>query len=470
MALAIAAMTFTACEDVPEPYPMPDPSNNGENTEVEGATGDGSLENPFNSVAANAEAKKLGSGGVSEQYVYIKGKVASIAIDKNDNVLNFDQGTYGNASFYISDDGTSTNQFYCYRVLYLGNKKWTKGSGDILKVGDEVIVCARITLYNTTPETQQNEGYLYSLNGKTERTGGQTPQPASDLGTAEAPITVAKALEIIEGYEAAGASATDAYVKGKIVKVDSYNEKYSSLTYYISDDGTETKQLQVYSGKGLNGAAFASVNDLTVGAVVVVKGQLKKYAAKDGTTTPEINQNSEIISIDGQSGGGGSQGGGGTTTSSLTNGDFETWADGLPTGWKSASTASSATLTQSTDAHGGSFSCNVNGNESQNKRLASQEITLAAGTYVFSFYTKATTSDKSQVRPGYAIVENGTINSSSGYKYGGYVDISTDWTQVTHEFTLDVETTVCLLVMNPKAGSYSSGKDVLVDDATLTKK
>ena len=609
MALAIAAMTFTACEDVPEPYPMPDPSNNGENTEVEGATGDGSLENPFNSVAANAEAKKLGSGGVSEQYVYIKGKVASIAIDKNDNVLNFDQGTYGNASFYISDDGTSTNQFYCYRVLYLGNKKWTKGSGDILKVGDEVIVCARITLYNTTPETQQNEGYLYSLNGKTdgggnepqaeakgdgslenpfnaaaataeaqklssgevsskayyikgkvasiatdkngnvlnfdqgtygnatfylsddgtetntfycyrilylgnekwtdgagdvlkvgddvivcakltmynstpetqqnegylyslngktERTGGTTPQPASDLGTAEAPITVAKALEIIEGYEAAGASATDAYVKGKIVKVDSYNEKYSSLTYYISDDGTETKQLQVYSGKGLNGAAFASVNDLTVGAVVVVKGQLKKYAAKDGTTTPEINQNSQIISIDGQSGGGGEPGGGGTTTSSLTNGDFETWADGLPTGWKSASTASSATLTQSTDAHGGSYSCNVNGDEGSNKRLASQEITLAAGTYQFSFYAKATTADPAQVRPGHVPVADGKVGS---YAYGDYATLTnSEWTQVSVEFTLAAETTVCLVVMNPKKSSYSAGKDVLVDDAKLTKK
>ena len=99
MALAIAAMTFTACEDVPQPYPTPVPDNNGSNTEVEGATGDGSLENPFNSIAATNEAKKLGSGGVSEQYYYIKGKVVSIATDKNDNVLNFDQGTFGNASF-----------------------------------------------------------------------------------------------------------------------------------------------------------------------------------------------------------------------------------------------------------------------------------------------------------------------------------------------------------------------------------
>ena len=174
MAMAISALTFTACEDVPEPYPTPTPTNNGGNNgQGEGtATGDGTLENPFNSVAAAKAAKELGSGNVSEQMYYIKGKVVSIATDKNGNVLNFDQGTYGNASFYISDDGTETGQFYCYRVLYLGNKKWTQGAGDILKVGDEVIVCAKLTLYNTTPETQQNEGFLYSLNGKSE--GGGT--------------------------------------------------------------------------------------------------------------------------------------------------------------------------------------------------------------------------------------------------------------------------------------------------------
>ena len=591
MALAIAAMTFTACEDVPEPYPMPDPNEGGNSTEVlqgtgtesdpfnvaaarayikdggdanatvyvkgiivnieeiggsygnatynisddgtstnalkvyrgfglgnsrfkgeeiksgdvvvvsgqlvnyngtyeftQGnvlyslngetsgssgetgvATGDGSLENPFNSVAATNEAKKLASGAVSDKAYYIKGKVVSIATDKNGTVLNFDQGTFGNATFYISDDGTESNQFYCYRVLYLGNKKWTSGAGDILREGDDVIVCAKLTMYNSTPETQQNEGYLYSLNGKTESSSvNPDPQPTGNLGTADAPITVAKALEIIETYEPAGQSSTDAYVKGKIVSVVSYNEKYKSITYYISDDGTETKQLQVYSGKGLNGADFASKDDLSVGSVVVVKGQLKKYANKDNTTTPEINQNNQLVSIDGNSGGGGGgQGGGGETTSSLTNGDFETWVDGLPTGWKSASSASSATLTQSTDAHGGSYSVNVNGDEGSNKRLASQEITLAAGTYVFSFYVKATTDDKAQVRPGYVPVADGKVGN---YAYGEYANLTTGWTQVTHEFTLDAETTLCLVVMNPKKSNYSSGKDVLIDDATLTKK
>ena len=168
-------------------------------------------------------------------------------------------------------------------------------------------------------------------------------------------------------------------------------------------------------------------------------------------------------------GGGGNEQPGGETVTSLTNGDFEQWADGQPTGWKSASTASSATLAQSTDAHGGSYSVNVKGKESSNVRLASQEITLAAGTYAFSFYAKATTADKAQCRAGYVPVTNGSVGN---YTYSSeYPELNnTGWTQVSYEFTLDSETTVCLLVMNPKKSNYSSGKDILVDDATLTKK
>ncbi len=109
----------------------------------------------------------------------------------------------------------------------------------------------------------------------------------------------------------------------------------------------------------------------------------------------------------------------------------------------------------------------MKGDENNNKRLASQEITLAAGTYVFSFYVKAT-EEPAQVRPGYVPVSSGKAGS---YAYGNYADITSgSWTLVSHEFTLNAETTLCLVVMNPKKSNYSSGKDVLIDDATLTKK
>jgi RPA family protein len=158
----------------------------------------------------------------------------------------------------------------------------------------------------TTPETVQNGAYLYSLNGKTEGGGGgDTPTPTGDYGTKEAPLTVAKALEIINGLEDNG-TVSPAFVKGKISKIQSFNDKYKSITYYISDDGTDNNSLQVYSGKGLDGTDFAAQTDLETGWTVVVTGELKKYVnANTGAVTLEINQSSQIVSIDKTTGGGG---------------------------------------------------------------------------------------------------------------------------------------------------------------------
>ena len=110
----------------------------------------------------------------------------------------------------------------------------------------------------------------------------------------------------------------------------------------------------------------------------------------------------------------------------------------------------------------------MNRNETQNKRLASKEIKLAAGTYTFSIWVKATTSDAAQARPGFVPI--GDDGKAGSYTYGDYANLSTSWQQVSYDFTLEAETTVCLVVMNPKKSNYSSGKDILVDDATLTKK
>lgn len=109
------------------------------------------------------------------------------------------------------------------------------------------------------------------------------------------PYTVAQALAIINVYADNGTSDGDVYVAGIISQIDSYNSQYHSITYWISDDGETTTQLEVYSGKGLNGATFNSADDLTVGDQVVVYGQLKKFV-KNSTTTPEINQNNQLYS------------------------------------------------------------------------------------------------------------------------------------------------------------------------------
>ena len=406
------------------------------------ATTLGTKDAPLTVAQALETINALADNGTTAQDAYVAGKITKI------KTADADIANYKNIDYIISD---GTNELTVFRGKNIDNTDFT-AAGQI-NVGDEVVVLGKLTKYvkdgNTTPEVAQGNYIVKLTKGSS---GGD-----SNLGTKDAPLTVAKALEIINAL-ADGGETADAYVKGTISQVTSYNSTYKSITYYISDDGKTTNELQVYSGKGLNGAEFAAKEDLSVGDQVVIKGKLKKYV-KNGNVTPEINQSSEIVTITKASGGG---------NALLTNGDFEAWADGQPTGWKSASTASNASLSQSTDAHGGKYSVKVAGDEGSNKRLASQEITLPAGTYTFSFYAKATTADAAQVRPGNVPVAEGKVGS---YAYGDYANINNNgWTQVTYEFTLNAETVVCLVVMNPKKSSYSAGKDVLIDDATLTKK
>ena len=138
----------------------------------------------------------------------------------------------------------------------------------------------------------------------------------------------------------------------------------------------------------------------------------------------------------------------GEGTELLTNGGFENWADGYPTGWKSASTASSATLEQSTDKRSGTYSVLVQG-ASSNKRLGSTEMTLKAGTYVFSAYFKAATAEKAGARLGYVPI--GDDGTPGNYAYDAdYVNDITDteWVTKSYMFTLTEEQTICLVVMN----------------------
>ena len=120
----------------------------------------GTLENPFTPTQALEEAGKLENKAKSESDFYIKGKISSIKYTFS--------AQYGTAQFNISEDGSTTaDQFLIYGTYYLGNRAWAEGDTQIA-VGDEVIICGKLTNYNGTLETVNKENYIYSLNGKTE--------------------------------------------------------------------------------------------------------------------------------------------------------------------------------------------------------------------------------------------------------------------------------------------------------------
>lgn len=277
--LAMAAMTFSSCEDVPAPYNMP---TENESQKVQPA-GTGTAADPFNVAGA---VKYIEDGGSESELKYVKGKVVSIE--------KFD-ASYGSMIYYISDDGTSTNQFKVYNG-YAGPNRTKFSGADALKAGDEVVICGNLIVYSGTKEFQTGN-YIVSLNGEGGTTTPDTP--TTGKGSESDPYTVAEAIAAIK----AGAPTNEVYLTGIISEVQFYNEKYKSLSYYISDDG-KSKDMQVYSGKGLNGADFTSKGDLKVGQKVTIKGIIKSFTDKNGTEIMEVDKSSTIIKIEGEGTGG----------------------------------------------------------------------------------------------------------------------------------------------------------------------
>ncbi len=89
----------------------------------------------------------------------------------------------------------------------------------------------------------------------------------------------------------AGKGLTGQYVKGVVYKVDSYNSTYHSITYWISDNGSTSTPLEVYGGLNIEGQEFSAKEDISLGDIVVVKGDLTKYSS-----TYEFAQNNRLIS------------------------------------------------------------------------------------------------------------------------------------------------------------------------------
>ena len=276
--LAMAAMTFSSCEDVPAPYNMP---TENESQKVQPA-GTGTAADPFNVAGA---VKYIEDGGSESELKYVKGKVVSIE--------KFD-ASYGSMVYYISDDGTSTNQFKVYNG-YAGPNRTKFTGADALKAGDEVVICGNLIVFSGTKEFQTGN-YIVSLNGEGGTTTPDTP--TTGKGSESNPYTVAEAIAAIK----AGAPTSEVYVTGIVSDVYFYNDQYKSLSYYISDDG-KSKDMQVYSGKGLNGADFTSKDDLKVGQKVTIKGIIKAFN-KNGTDIMEIDKNSTIVKIEGEGTGG----------------------------------------------------------------------------------------------------------------------------------------------------------------------
>lgn len=483
--LAMAAITFSSCEDVPAPYNMP---TENESQKVQ-PSGTGTAADPFNVAGA---VKYIEDGGSESELKYVKGKVVSIE--------KFD-ASYGSMKYYISDDGTPTNQFYVFNG-YAGPNRTKFSGADALKAGDEVVICGNLIVFSGTKEFQTGN-YIVSLNGEGGTTTPDTPadgyinetfsksfgtftlktikgtpwiidsygyakatgyENVSKVTTPSESYLVSKAIDLstskgatlkfsyILRYATFNGVPTEG-VKNQVLITENYTgdpttTKWTDITGTLTEGtdwktwSTYTYDLAPYKGKKNIVIAFHYACEAKSGT-----WEIKELSVKEGAPTVEPETPDTPSTGD-------------TTT---PNGDFETWVDGKPNNWKTASSAGNASLTQSTDAHSGKYSVKVGGSSSANKRLGYKEMELKAGTYKIKYYVKAATATGASVQSGFVPVTEGKVGD---YKYSGYINniSNTEWTLVEQELVIPSDGTYCIVIMNSK----KPDGDVLIDDLTLT--
>lgn len=465
---AMAAFTFSSCEDVPEPYTLP--TQPGAPTTPEVAT-QGTEASPY--TVTDAKTVKTGTGK------YIKGYIVGYVPDK---ALN--EAIFGDAS---SAETAPTNILLAAKAdekevnncmpiqLPAGDLRTAlnlkDNPGNLKK---ELIICGNIETYFGA--TGLKSATYAKINGKEigKKPGDTTP--GTDLkgeakgdGSEANPFNSVAAQKYTAALEAGKATDKEFYIKGKVQSIkEQFSTPYGNGSFYIADDANST-QFYIFRIYYFGGEKWKE-GDMTLkeGDEIVVCAKLINYMGN----TPETNQGGKLISVNGKT----SAGGGEVKpdpdpkpdptpgeVATGENGGFETWTDGKPTNWKTASTAGNATLSQREDAHSGKYSVKVGGSASANKRLGYKEITLKAGEYKVKFYAKAVTEKGASVRPGIVPVTDG---KAGDYIYGEYVNElkNTEWKLVEQTLTISADGTYCFVIMNAK----KPGGDVLIDDFTVT--
>lgn len=167
------------------------------------------------------------------------------------------------------------------------------------KLGVEVWLKGKATTYFGAPGLKEISKYtLTAPTAEDDQAPSEEPteDPKGD-GSLENPYNVSAVLSL---YAKGNPEGQSVYVKGKISKIKSLDvSQWERAQYFISDDGTENAQFQIYNGYYLDGKPFTSNDQIKVGDEVIVYGELSSYQG-----TPQIGQNSKIVSINGQTGDG----------------------------------------------------------------------------------------------------------------------------------------------------------------------
>ena len=260
------------------------------------------------SLTWNSESDKETELIVDDDFAYVGVRSNSNALYLNSIKFTYEESDPSKPKFgaQIIGDAQVSATTTSVSVGVTGNVAWTASATNGASV-NPTSGTGEGTITITLPENtsfEQTASYVVTVsttadvNTKSYNltfTQDKAINPDANDGSLEKPYTVAEALAIINGYDSGDTSESEVYVKGKVSEVGtSINATHGSMTYKISDDGENTTTLTVFGGLFVANVKFSSTDQLTIGDIIIVYGKLIKF-----NTTPEINQNNYIYSLNG---------------------------------------------------------------------------------------------------------------------------------------------------------------------------
>ena len=302
---AMAAFTFSSCEDVPEPYTLP--TQPGAPTTPEVAT-QGTEASPY--TVTDAKTVKTGTGK------YIKGYIVGYVPDK---ALN--EAIFGDAS---SAETAPTNILLAAKAdekevnncmpiqLPAGDLRTAlnlkDNPGNLKK---ELLICGNIETYFGA--TGLKSATYAKIDGKEigKKPGDTTPGTGTEIkgeakgdGSEANPFNSVAAQKYTAALETDKATDKEFYIKGKVQEIKfQYSTKYGTASVYIADDANSTK-FYVFGVRYFGGEKWKE-GDMTLkeGDEIVVCAKLINYKGN----TPETNQGGKLISVNGKNSAGGGE-------------------------------------------------------------------------------------------------------------------------------------------------------------------
>ena len=138
--------------------------------------------------------------------------------------------------------------------------------------------------------------FIEEVSGQYVKTDGKWAYDPNVAGTEASPYTASEAFKVASKMSDSE-TLTDVYVTGTIVAITEVSTSYGNATYTLADAADSTDAtIEIFRGKWFNGDKFTKEDQIKIGDVVVVKGNLINYKGD----TPEMAQNNYIVSLNGE--------------------------------------------------------------------------------------------------------------------------------------------------------------------------